>query len=163
VLYLLVLLVLIATFTHSSVSFADAQKIDAMKNPYEYFAIQDTMKSEPDTVPGHEQYHQVAVALPQRNDGSIYVGQLSYSASTPVAVLTLQPIDPVVASNATALPLTSAGTNFTASFSHSLQGEIAGNQDFAGSSLYFHSQSNAPFTVSYTVVGKLLNSTGLPE
>lgn len=30
-----------------------------------YFSIQETKKSEPDTAPGHSQYHQIAIALPE--------------------------------------------------------------------------------------------------
>lgn len=62
-----------------------------------------------------------------------------------------------MALNATALPLTSTGTNFAGSFPHSLQGELTRKQEFAGSSVYFHSQSNVPFVVSYTIVGKLVD------
>lgn len=98
-----------------------------------YFSIQDTKKSEPDTAPGHSQYHQIAIALPEREDGKIYTGHVSYSASTPVAIVTLQPINSSMALNATDLPLTSTGTNFAVSFSHSLQGKITRKQEFAGS------------------------------
>jgi hypothetical protein len=158
--YLFILLVCFAISILSSLSVANAQEQN--KTDITYFAIQETKKSEPDTAPGHEQYHQIAIALPEREDGKIYTGQISYSASTPVAVLTLQPIDPYIGQNATTLPLTFADINFTVSFAHSLQGEIAGNQDFAGSSVYFHSQSSAPFIVSYTVVGKVVNKAPVP-
>jgi hypothetical protein len=158
--HLLILAVFLAIGIHSGISVINAQEQN--KTDGTNFAIQETKKSEDDIAPGHEQYHQIAIALPEREDGKIYTGQISYSASTPVAVLALQSINQSIAQNATGLPLTFASTNFTVSFAHSLDGEIAGNQDFAGSSLYFHSESNAPFIVSYTVVGKLVEKSPVP-
>lgn len=45
--------------------------------------------------------------------------------------------------------------------SHMLEDEIADHVEFAGSAVYFHSRSNEPFTVAYTVVGKTVEPTPL--
>jgi hypothetical protein len=42
-----------------------------------------------------------------------------------------------------------------------LEDEVADNADFAGSAVYFHSRSNEPFTVAYTIVGKTVDPTPL--
>ena len=53
------------------------------------FTAQKTAISTVDTLPGHEM-HQAVVVLPQRTDGKIWVGTLSWSASKPVEVRLLQ-------------------------------------------------------------------------
>ncbi|HEU4823785.1 MAG TPA: hypothetical protein VFS97_10210, partial [Nitrososphaeraceae archaeon] len=56
------------------------------------FTVQKTATSTVDTLPGH-QMHQAVVVLPQRTDGKIWVGTLSWSASKPVEVRLLQNYD----------------------------------------------------------------------
>src|ERR687897_928205 len=49
---------------------------------------QGTVTSEQDPLPGHEE-HQMASILPLRQDGSIYTGVLTYTATEPVEVVIL--------------------------------------------------------------------------
>ncbi|HET9807917.1 MAG TPA: hypothetical protein VFP49_13525, partial [Nitrososphaeraceae archaeon] len=56
------------------------------------FTAQKTAISTVDTLPGHEM-QQAVVVLPQRTDGKIWVGTLSWSASKPVEVRLLQNYD----------------------------------------------------------------------
>ena len=132
-----------------------------MDKGHKYFAIQDTKNSVPDNLaPEHQQFHQIAVALPPQPD-KIYVGQLSYSASTPLNVFVMQPLNKTVIQNATAVPLSNMEGGFAVSGSHILQAEVADHVDFAGSAVYFHSRSSEPFTVAYTIVGKTVEPTPL--
>ena len=41
-----------------------------------------------DPLPGHET-HQIVIALPPGDDGKMYIGQVTYSASKPVQVVVL--------------------------------------------------------------------------
>jgi hypothetical protein len=53
------------------------------------FIIQNTTKSMQDPLPGHES-HQIVIAAPPRDDGKIYSGIATYTASQPVEVVVLQ-------------------------------------------------------------------------
>ena len=69
----------------SATAYAQEQN-QTMNKSNKYFAIQNTKTSIPDNVgPEHQQYHQIAIALPPQGN-KIYIGQVSYSASTPVNV-----------------------------------------------------------------------------
>jgi hypothetical protein len=136
-----------------------SQKMD--KSHDKYFAIQDTKISMPDNfAPEHQQYHQIAVILPPQGD-KIYMGEVSYSASAPVNVFVMQPLNKTVTENATAVPLSNLEGGFAVSGSHILDSQVADNVDFAGSAVYFHSRSSEPFTVAYTTVGKVVEPTPL--
>src|SRR5678815_400992 len=56
------------------------------------FTAQKTAISTVDALPGH-QMHQAVIVVPQRTDGKIWVGTLSWSASKPVEVRLLQNYD----------------------------------------------------------------------
>ena len=136
------------------------QENQTMDKSHKYFAIQNTTTSVPDYIaPGDSQYHQIAMALPPQGD-KIYVGQVSYSASRPINVFVMQPLNTTVTQNATSVPLNVEG-NVAVSGSHILEDEIADHVDFAGSGVYFHGRSSEPFTVSYTIVGKTVDPTPL--
>jgi hypothetical protein len=53
------------------------------------FVVQNTTKSMQDPLPGHES-HQIVIAAPPRDDGKIYSGIATYTASQPVEVVVLQ-------------------------------------------------------------------------
>jgi hypothetical protein len=132
-----------------------------MDKEHKYFVIQDTKTSVPDNLaPEHQQFHQIAVALPPQPN-KIYIGEVSYSASAPVNVFVMQPLNTTVTQNATAVPLSNMEGGFSVSGSHILNAEVADHVDFAGSAVYFHSRSNEPFTVAYTAVGKTVEPTPL--
>jgi hypothetical protein len=123
------------------------------------FTAQKTVISTVDALPGHEM-HQAAIVVPQRTDGKIWVGTLSWSASKPVEVRLLQNYD------ANAKPDEAHGKPVTAPFA---QGESAislllqangagtvpsynaGSMNFAADQVAFHTLGGVPFTVTYTV------------
>ena len=68
------------------------------------FIVQNTTKSMQDPLPGHES-HQIVIAAPPRDDGNIYSGIASYTASQPVEVVLLQSYKAVANSTETDEPL----------------------------------------------------------
>ena len=73
----------------STTAYAQENETMAMYKSHKYYVIQDTKSSINDNLaPEHQQYHQIAVALPPQPD-KIYVGQVSYSASRPVHVFVM--------------------------------------------------------------------------
>jgi hypothetical protein len=55
--------------------------------------------------PGHQQYHQVAIALPDQLHGKVYTGTLTYTASQSLQVVVGQPFNASMTQNATGFPL----------------------------------------------------------
>jgi hypothetical protein len=155
-------LVVIALISATTEAYAQPENNTmTMDKSHKYFAIQDTKNSVPDNIAlEHKQYHQIAMVLPPQPD-KIYVGQVSYSASRPVNVFVLHPLNTTATQNATSVPLANMEGGFAVSASNFLEGQIADNTEFAGSSVYFHSRSNEPFTVAYTIVGKMVEPTPL--
>jgi hypothetical protein len=124
-----------------------------------HFTAQKTVTSTVDTLPGH-QMHQAVVVLPQRTDGKIWVGTLSWSASKPVEVRLLQNYDAnVKPDEAHGKPVTAPFAQGESAISLLLQtngaGTVpsynAGSMDFAASQVAFHTLGGVPFTVTYTV------------
>ena len=127
------------------------------------FAIQNTSTSIPDPTPGHEQSHQAVIALPFRNDGKLYTGTLTYTSSHPVEVVILQQFNQTTITNNTATPLIIPGQDQAITLIHELEGDQFDNLNFAGSALAFHSRTNENFTVTYTIIGELVEPTPLPQ
>jgi hypothetical protein len=57
------------------------------------FTVQDTSMSTQDPLPGHEA-HQAVIAAPPREDGKIYSGVATFTASQPVEVVVLHGYTP---------------------------------------------------------------------
>ncbi|MCC2647210.1 MAG: hypothetical protein K0S67_425 [Nitrososphaeraceae archaeon] len=123
------------------------------------FTAQKTAISTVDTLPGHEM-HQAIVVLPQRTDGKIWVGTLSWSASKPVEVRLLQNYDANVRPDAVhGKPVTAPFAQGESAISLLLQangaGTVpsynAGSMNFAASQVAFHTLGGVPFSVTYTV------------
>jgi hypothetical protein len=123
------------------------------------FTAQKTATSIVDSLPGHE-LHQAVIVLPQRNDGMIWVGTLSWSSSKPVEVRLLQNYDEsVTPDEAHGKPVTAPFAEGESAISLLLQtngaGTVpsynAGSMDFAASQVAFHTLGGVPFTVTYTV------------
>ncbi|HEU4443561.1 MAG TPA: hypothetical protein VFR94_02690 [Nitrososphaeraceae archaeon] len=90
------------------------------------FKVQNTSKSMQDPLPGHEM-HQVVIAAPQRSDGNIYSGLVSFASSVPVEVIVFDPFKLMTTTmNAELMP-------------------------FEGAALTFHQSDGEPFTVEYTI------------
>jgi hypothetical protein len=123
------------------------------------FTAQKTATSTVDSLPGHEM-HQAVIVLPQRTDGKIWVGTLSWSSSKPVEVRLLQNYDEsVTPDEAHGKPVTAPFAQGESAISLLLQtngaGMVpsynAGSMDFAASQVAFHTLGGVPFTVTYTV------------
>jgi len=123
------------------------------------FTAQKTAVSTVDTLPGHEG-HQAVIVLPQRTDGKIWLGTLSWSASKPVEVRLLQNYDANVKPDAVhGKVLTAPFAQGESAISLLLQanevGTVpsfnAGSINFAASQVAFHNIGGIPFTVTYTV------------
>jgi hypothetical protein len=126
---------------------------------------QETSMSEPAPVrhPGQPP-HEVVFALPLRNDGKVWSGRATFTASKPIEVEVLhiyaprenidqvhgEPYHAVLPGNKTIaishfrelveIPIEINGT-----------GMSSGTFDFTGSALVFHKTTGQPFTVTYTV------------
>jgi hypothetical protein len=123
------------------------------------FTAQKTATSVVDSLPGH-QLHQAVVVLPQRTDGMVWVGTLSWSSSKPVEVRLLQNYDEsVTPDEAHGKPVTAPFAEGESAISLLLQtngaGTVpsynAGSMNFAASQVAFHTLGGVPFTVTYTV------------
>jgi hypothetical protein len=133
------------------------------------FAIQNTSTSIPDPTPGHEQSHQAVIALPPREDGRLYTGTLTYTSSRPVEVVILQQFNQNQTTTgggagvSTAVPLLTPGQEEAITLIHEFEGDQFDNLNFAGSALAFHSRTNENFTVTYTIIGEVVEPTPIPQ
>jgi hypothetical protein len=122
--------------------------------------------------------HAVVFALPLRDDGKIYTGQVTFTASKPIEVEVLHVYRPEQPPDeAHGAPPTAVINDTTITYSHLtgiidnniITGDIptaSGTFEFTGSGLVFHKRSSEPFTVTYTidaVVHPLTNSSQLIE
>lgn len=123
------------------------------------FTVQKTATSTVDALPGH-QGHQAVIVVPQRTDGKIWVGTISWTASKPVEVRLLHDYDTSVTPDAAhGKPVTAPfgngetaislilGTNGAAT----LASYYSGSLNFAADQVAFHTIGGIPFTVTYTV------------
>ena len=127
----------------------------AQEEEQESYTVQKTETSTQDPLPGHES-HQIVLAAPPREDGMIYSGVATFSASQPVEVVVLHGYNPTVAANQT------VGEPLTAPFGDgqvaiSLMKQFtdtpinAGSFAFTGNALGFHTLDGKPFSITYTV------------
>ena len=123
------------------------------------FTAQKTAISTVDSLPGHEM-HQAVIVLPQRTDGKVWVGTLSWSASKPVEIRLLQNYDANVQPDAAhGKPVTAPFAQGESAISLLLQTNgagtapsyNAGSMNFAASQVAFHTLGGVPFSVTYTV------------
>jgi hypothetical protein len=123
------------------------------------FTAQKTAISTVDQLPGH-QMHQAAIVVPQRTDGMIWVGTISWTASKPVEVRLLHDYDTSVTPDAAhGKPVTAPFADGESAISLILAGNgaatvpsyYAGSMDFAADQVAFHTLGGIPFTVTYTV------------
>jgi hypothetical protein len=144
-----------ATPTQTQTQAAATQEPPVNQN----FVRQGTVASEQDPLPGHEA-HELAFVLPPRNDGAVYSGVLTYTASKPVEVVVLHKYDP---QNSTDVP-EAYGTELTSSlpgdggdvaitlFRPSYEAGInSASVPFTGNALALHMLEDDPFTATYTV------------
>ena len=107
--------------------------------------------------------HAVVFALPIRDDGMIYTGHVTFTASKPIEVEVLhiyrphQPPDeahgepPIAVINGTTITY----SHLTGIIDNNIiTGDVptaSGTFEFTGSGLVFHKRSSEPFTVTYTL------------
>lgn len=133
------------------------------------FVVQNTSVSGPDPLPGH-QGHQIVMAAPPRDDGGIYSGIVTFTASQPVEVVVLHTYNPVSGQDAQQGGNQTTGEPLNAPFGNgkvaiSLMKNFtdspinAGSLVFAGNALAFHNLEGKPFVVTYTIDGKTSSLT----
>ena len=129
------------------------------------FTVQTTAKSIQDPLPGHEA-HQIVIAAPPRDDGKLYAGIATFTASQPVEVVALhnynasatdpehgEPLNAPFGDGKVAISLMKKFTDSPMS---------AGSLPFAGSALAFHNIDGKPFTVTYTIAGEINQPKPIP-
>jgi hypothetical protein len=120
----------------------------------ESYTVQRTETSTQDPLPGHEA-HQIVLAAPPREDGSIYSGVATFSASQPVEVVVLHGYNPSVVNQTAGEPLTAPFGDGQVAISLMKQFTDspinAGSLAFTGNALAFHNLEGKPFSVTYTV------------
>jgi hypothetical protein len=107
--------------------------------------------------------HAVVFTLPIRDDGKIYTGRVTFTASKPIEVEVIHIYGPDQAPDkAHSEPPTAVINGTTITYSHLtglvdntiITGDVpiaSGTFEFAGSGLVFHKRSSEPFTVTYTI------------
>ena len=118
--------------------------------------IQKTAESTVDPLPGHSA-HQLVMALPPRDDGKVWVGTVSWTASKPVEIVILHGY------NSTLKPDAAHGSVLTAPLGPGKEVAISlvktssgtpihsGSMRFVGNAVAFHTLSGAKFTVTYSL------------
>ena len=131
----------------------------------EVFIVQNTSMSVPATVTHHGQpLHQIVWALPLREDGKIWSGSVSFTASKPIEVEIIhdykpqQPIDEkhgepynFIAPGNRSIAITTLKDIIDVPIEINGTGLSSGTFEFDGSGLVFHKASGEPFTVTYTI------------
>jgi hypothetical protein len=117
--------------------------------------IQKTGVSSTDPLPGHSA-HQLVMALPPRDDGKVWSGTVTWTASKPVEVVVLHGYNSsVAADSAHGQPLTAPFGNGAVAISlvktNSGTPVASGSMAFVGNAVAFHTLSGDKFTVTYTV------------
>jgi hypothetical protein len=145
---------------------ATAQNPIAQESP-NVVTIQNTSMSfpAPNSAVNNSMPHQIVVALPLRQDGKIWTGTVTFTASKPIEVEVEHKYDPKVIpdakhgapynakwiDNTTRIAL-SPMTMFSNTPVAVTNSPIStGSFVFAGSALLFHKTDGIPFTVTYTI------------
>ncbi|MDF0681335.1 MAG: hypothetical protein P0116_10250 [Candidatus Nitrosocosmicus sp.] len=127
--------------------------------------IQNTSMSVPAPVrhPGQPS-HEVVFALPLRNDGKIWSGTVTFTASKPIEVEVLHTYAPLENPDSThgepynavlpgnkSIAITHLRDLVDVPIEINGTGISSGTLDFAGNALLFHKTSGEPFTVTFTI------------
>jgi hypothetical protein len=127
--------------------------------------IQNTSMSVPAPVrhPGQPS-HEVVFALPLRNDGNIWSGTVTFTASKPIEVEVLHTYAPMANPDSThgepyhavlpgdkSIAITHLRHLVDVPIEINGTGISSGTLNFAGNALVFHKTSGEPFTVTYTI------------
>src|SRR5215211_4196249 len=130
---------------------------------------QGTITSIQDPLPGHEE-HQAAILLPLRQDGSIYSGVLTYTASAPAEVIVAN-VQTLNETEQSMLNVTEDGFGTLLTSPLDNQTSIAitiitppygdtpvpsASIPFAGNALWLHTLDGTPFVANYAVSAQVL-------
>ena len=133
---------------------------------------QGIVTSSPDPLPGHEE-QQMATILPFRQDGSLYSGVLTYTATEPVevAILNMQTfneteqatldVTPEDSQFGTLLTQLDNQTSIATSYitpPYADSPAPSASIPFAGNAVWLHTSDGTPFAASYTVSAEVLPS-----
>jgi plastocyanin len=134
---------------------------------------QGTITSSQNPIPGHEQEQQATI-LPFRQDGSIYTGVLTYTATEPVdvVILNMQTLNQTERSILNATEDGEFGTLITAQLDDQTSLVItpitptyggdspapSASIPFAGNAVWLHTPDGTPFAASYAVSAEVLPS-----
>jgi hypothetical protein len=148
----------------SSTNIGMQSQATAQQQSEEIYRIQETaMSSAAPVAHTGNLPHAVVFVLPIRDDGKIYTGQVTFTASKPIEVEVIhiyrpdQPPD-----EAHGQPPTAVINGTTITYSHLtgivdnniIAGDVptaSGTFEFTGNGLVFHKRSSEPFTVTYTI------------
>jgi len=150
-----------SSFSPSSDQKSNPSKLLSLKE----IVIQNTTMSVPAPVrhPG-QPTHEVVFALPLRNDGHIWTGTVTFTASKPIEVEVLHTYAPTkkpdslhgepyyaVLPGNNSIAITHLRHLVDVPIEINGTGISSGTLDFAGNALVFHKTTGEPFTVTYTI------------
>ncbi len=109
--------------------------------------------------------HQIVIALPLRDDGKVWSGKVTFTASKPIEIEVIHKYNPKIAPDAIhGTPYNGKWVDNTTSIALSTMTQFSntpvivtntpistGSLVFAGSALLFHKTDGIPFTVTYTI------------
>jgi hypothetical protein len=136
---------------------------------------QGTVTSEQDPLPGHEE-HQMASILPLRQDGSIYTGVLTFTATEPVevVVLNVQTLNETEQAILNGTEDGELGTLFTSQLDNQTSLSLSyitpsyvgspvpsASIPFVGNALWLHTLSGEPFAATFVVDAQVQPSEAL--
>jgi len=160
------LLLSLTTIMYNNCHEATAQKQSMQESP-DVVTIQNTSVSvpAPNSVGNKSMPHQIVVALPLRQDGQIWTGTVTFTASKPIEVEVEHRYNPKVIPDAKhGAPYNAKWIDNTTHIALSPMTMFSntpvavtntpistGSFVFAGSALLFHKTDGIPFTVTYTI------------
>src|ERR671914_208939 len=168
----------IATGGAATISFAQTEEqqggdTTGQQGGQERIVNQGTVTSQPEPTPGHEG-HQFATILPLTQEGSIYSGVLTYTASAPVEVVVLN-VQTLNETERSMLNVTDDEDGFGTLLTAPLDNETSiaitvitppygdtpvpsASIPFAGNALWLHTLDGTPFVANYAVSAQVLPS-----
>lgn len=116
--------------------------------------IQKTGVSDTDPLPGHSA-HQLVMAIPPRNDGKVWVGTVTWTASKPVEVVVLHGYNSSVAADAAhgqplIAPFGKGSVAISLVKTPSGTPVASGSMPFVGNAIAFHTLNGDKFVVTYS-------------
>lgn len=139
----------------------------------EVFIVQNTSMSVPASVTHHGQpLHAIVWVLPLRDDGKIWKGDVTFTASKPIEVEIVHNYKPqqtideehgepynFIAPGNRSIAVTTLKDIVDVPIEINGTGLSSGSFEFNGSGLLFHKASGEPFTVTYTVDAEVKDVT----